>query len=197
MKLLLRFESTYILKVKLKTGRIFNSINFDIKQQQMKKILAQYAAYNIWANQRMTDCISNLSDEQISKEINSSFKSIYATLLHMLDAENIWWQRVKLQEQIDVPSLNFKGSVLELASSLMKQSKQWKEWVDLVTDAALEHEFIYRNTKKEQFKQPVCEVLLHLFNHQSYHRGQLITMFRQVGLEQVPNTDLIAFLRKK
>lgn len=163
----------------------------------MKKILAQYAAYNIWANQRMTDCISNLSDEQISKEINSSFKSIYATLLHMLDAENIWWQRVKLQEQIDVPSLNFKGSVLELASSLMKQSKQWKEWVDLVTDAALEHEFIYRNTKKEQFKQPVCEVLLHLFNHQSYHRGQLITMFRQVGLEQVPNTDLIAFLRKK
>ena len=193
----MRFESTYILKVKLKTGRIFNSFNFDIKQQQMKKILAQYAAYNIWANQRMTDCISNLSDEQINKEINSSFKSIYATLLHMLDAENIWWQRIKLQEQIDVPSLNFKGSVLELASSLMKQSKQWKEWVDLVTDAALEHEFIYRNTKKEQFKQPVCEVLLHLFNHQSYHRGQLITMFRQVGLEQVPNTDLIAFLRKK
>ena len=163
----------------------------------MKKVFVQYAAYNIWANQRMTDCISNLSDEQINKEINSSFKSIYATLLHMLDAENIWWQRIKLQEQIDVPSLNFKGSVLELASSLMKQSKHWKEWVDLATEAALEHEFIYRNTKKEQFKQPVCEVLLHLFNHQSYHRGQLITMFRQVGLEQVPNTDLIAFLRKK
>ena len=163
----------------------------------MKKVFVQYAAYNIWANQRMTDCISNLSDEQINKEINSSFKSIYATLLHMLDAENIWWQRVKLQEQIDVPSVNFKGSVLELAGILMKQSKQWKEWIDLATDAALEHEFIYRNTKKEQFKQPVCEVLLHLFNHQSYHRGQLITMFRQVGLEQVPNTDLIAFLRKK
>ena len=163
----------------------------------MKKVFVQYAAYNIWANQRMTDCISNLSDEQINKVINSSFKSIYATLLHMLDAESIWWQRIKLQEQIDVPSLNFKGSVLELSGSLIKQSKQWKEWVDQATDAALEHEFIYRNSKKEQFKQPVCEVLLHLFNHQSYHRGQLITMFRQVGLEQVPNTDLITFLRKK
>ena len=163
----------------------------------MKKLLLQFAAYNVWANQRMVECIENLADDQINREINSSYKSIYATLLHMLDAESIWWQRVKLQEQVDVPSQSFNGSILELGNSLMKQSKQWKEWVDLATDAALEHEFIYRNSKKEQFKQPVHEALLHLFNHQSYHRGQLITMFRQVGLETVPNTDLIAFSRKK
>ena len=163
----------------------------------MKKIFVQYAAYNVWANQQLTDCISNLPDEQINREITSSFKSIFATLVHMWDAESIWWQRVKLQEQIEVPSLNFDGSLLELVNNLLKQSKHWKEWVDLATEAALEHEFIYRNSKKEQFKQPVNEVLLHLFNHQSYHRGQLITMLRQVGLEQVPNTDLISFLRKK
>jgi uncharacterized damage-inducible protein DinB len=163
----------------------------------MKKLLLQYAAYNVWANQRMIDCISNLTDDQINREINSSYKSIYATLLHLWDAEAIWWQRIKLQEQIDVPSLNFNGSIIELGNNLMKQSKQWKEWVDLATEAALEHEFIYRNSKREQFKQPVNEVLVHLFNHQSYHRGQLITMFRQVGLEVVPNTDLIAFSRKK
>ena len=163
----------------------------------MKKLLLQYAAYNVWANQRMVECISNLSDDQINREIISSYKSIYATLLHLLDAESIWWQRIKLQEQIDVPSVNFNGSVLELGNNLMKQSKQWKEWVDLATEAALEHEFIYRNSKKEQFKQPMNEVLIHLFNHQSYHRGQLITMFRQVGLETIPNSDFISFSRKK
>ncbi|MEP7164953.1 MAG: DinB family protein [Ferruginibacter sp.] len=163
----------------------------------MKKLLLQYAAYNMWANQRMIDSVSNLTDDQINREINSSYKSIYATLLHLLDAESIWWQRVKLQEQIDVPSSGFNGSILELGNNLMKQSKQWKEWVDLATEAALEHEFIYRNSKKEQFKQPVNEVLIHLFNHQSYHRGQLITMFRQVGVEAVPNTDFTSFSRKK
>jgi uncharacterized damage-inducible protein DinB len=163
----------------------------------MKKLLLQYAAYNVWANQRMVECISNLADDQINREVNSSYKSIYATLLHMWDAEAIWWQRVKLQEQIDVPSQHFKGSVLELGNNLLKQSKQWKEWTDLATEAAIEHEFIYRNSKKEQFKQPIAEALMHLFNHQSYHRGQLITMFRQVGLEAVPNTDFIAFSRKK
>lgn len=163
----------------------------------MKKLLLQYAAYNVWANQRMVECIENLSDDQINRDINSSYKSIYATLLHLWDAESIWWQRIKLQEQIDVPSTNFNGSVLELGNSLMKQSKQWKEWTDLATEAALEHEFIYRNSKKEQFKQPVNEVLIHLFNHQSYHRGQLVTMFRQVGLETIPNSDFINFSRKK
>ncbi|CAN5891908.1 DinB family protein [soil metagenome] len=163
----------------------------------MKKIFVHYAAYNFWANQRITDCVENLTDEQISREINSSFKSIHATLAHLWDVESIWWQRMKLQEQPEWPSVSFNGSLLELCNNLLKQSKQWKAWIDLATEATLEHEFIYRNSKKEQFKQPVYEALHHLFNHQSYHRGQLITMLRQVGVEQVPNTDLIAFMRKK
>lgn len=163
----------------------------------MKKLLLQYAAYNVWANQWMVDCIANLTDDQINKEITSSFKSIYATLVHMWDAESIWWQRVKLKEQVEVPGKDFSGSVIELGNNLLKQSKQWKEWTELATEAALEHEFIYRNSKKEQFKQPVHEALMHLFNHQSYHRGQLITMFRQVGAETIPCTDLITFSRKK
>ena len=163
----------------------------------MKKLLLQYAGYNVWANQKLIDCIDNLTDEQIKREMDSSFKSIYATLIHLWDAESIWWQRVKLQEQIEVPGSHFNGSVLELGNNLLRQSKQWKEWVDIATEAALEHEFIYRNSKKEQFKQPVYDTLIHLFNHQSYHRGQLITMFHQVGLENIPNTDFISFGRKK
>ncbi|HPH85031.1 MAG TPA: DinB family protein [Ferruginibacter sp.] len=163
----------------------------------MKKILLQYAAYNVWANQRMTDCVSNLTDEQINQEIVSSFSSIYKTVLHLWDAETIWWNRVKLIESKQWPSLGFEGSIIELSNNLLHQSKQWKEWIDLATDATLEHEFIYRNSKRDQFKQPVFEALQHLFNHQTYHRGQLVTMLRQVGVKKVPNTDMIAFSRKK
>lgn len=163
----------------------------------MKKLLLPFAAYNQWANQRITDCVSNLSDQQIMQQINSSFPSIYATMAHLWDVESIWWQRIKLQELNEWPSQTFKGSILDLTNHLMKMSKQWKEWIDLATEAALEHEFIYRNSKKDQFKQPVYEALLHLFNHQTHHRGQLITMLRQVGVEDIPNTDLISFFRKK
>lgn len=157
----------------------------------------QYAAYNLWANQRITEVINNLTDDKINMEIESSFNSIYKTLSHLRDVESIWWQRMKLVEQQEWPGKTFTGSVMELSQHLIAQSKQWKEWVDNATEAALQHEFIYRNTKKDQFKQPVNEVLLHLFNHQTYHRGQLITMLRQAGVTAIPNTDLISFMRKK
>ena len=163
----------------------------------MKKVFVQYAAYNVWANQRIADCIIKLSDEQVNRVLVSSFTSIYATILHLWDAEAIWWQRLKMQEQLEIPGTAFTGTAVELCNNLLKQSKQWKDWTDLATEAAMEHEFIYRNTKKEQFKQPVHEIMMHLFNHQSYHRGQLVSMFRQVGFTEIPNLDYISFVRKK
>ena len=163
----------------------------------MKKMLAQYATYNLWANNRLIEIINNLTDEQVDREIISSFTSIRKTVLHLWDVENIWWQRMKLVEVQVWQSDSYTGSLMELNNNLLAQSKQWKEWIDIATEAALEHEFIYRNSKKDQFKQPVYEMLLHLFNHQTYHRGQLVTMLRQVDEKSIPNTDLISFLRKK
>ena len=163
----------------------------------MKKMIAQYAAYNLWANQRIVEVINNLSDEQTERNIESSYNGIQKTLLHLWDVEDIWWQRLKLTETQVWQSDTYKGSLMELTNNLLAQSKQWKEWIDIATEAALEHEFIYRNSKKDQFKQPVYEMLMHLFNHQTYHRGQLITMIRQTGETTIPNTDLISFLRKK
>jgi uncharacterized damage-inducible protein DinB len=115
----------------------------------------------------------------------------------MWSVENVWWQRIKLVEKEVWAGEGFTGSVVELTDALHHESKQWKEWVANATEAALSHEFIYRNTKKDQFKQPVWEAVHHLFNHQTYHRGQLITMLRQVGVTELPATDQIAFSRKK
>jgi uncharacterized damage-inducible protein DinB len=61
----------------------------------------------------------------------------------------------------------------------------------------LEHVFHYQNTKKEQFKQPIYQMLLHMFNHGTYHRGQLVTMLRQLGIQKLPSTDFIEWSRRK
>ncbi|MFC4263819.1 DinB family protein [Ferruginibacter yonginensis] len=163
----------------------------------MKKLFVQYAAYNLWANQRITEAINNLTDDQINTPAKSSFADIHKTVLHLWAVENVWWQRLKLIEREVWVGEDFEGSIMELTNNLLQQSKQWKEWVDVATEAALQHEFIYKNSKKDQFKQPVYEMLVHLFNHQTYHRGQLVTLMRQTGETIIPNTDLIAFLRKK
>ena len=163
----------------------------------MKEILQQYASYNVWASMKLFEVIQQLTEEQIHQELSSSFSSIYKTILHLWDAESIWWQRLKLQEQIDVPSKIFSGNYAELEKRSMQQSKQWEEWVLNANDVHLLHVFGYQNTRKEQFKQPVNEVLIHIFNHGTYHRGQLVNMLRQLGIEKIPPTDFIVYSRSK
>lgn len=163
----------------------------------MKELLKQMAAYNIWANQKLIDLILSLPEEKQKQDLPSSFKSLIQTMLHMLDAESIWWQRLKLSERITRPSENFKGSMKDIADSLLIQNKQWEDWVNNASDMALEHVFQYFNVKKESFKQPIYQMLLHVFNHGTYHRGQLVNMLRQLGVEKIPATDFIVWSRKK
>lgn len=161
----------------------------------MKQLLQQYAAYNFWANKTLTGYISRLTETQISQEIVSSFPSLYKTAAHMMEVENVWWERLKLFEHPTPPGW-FSGTADELFKKLLQLSAQWLDWVNNATEAKLTHVFAYQNTKKEHFKQPVYEVLLHLFNHQTYHRGQLVTLLRQLGADKIPPTDFIVFARK-
>lgn len=163
----------------------------------MKELLKQLAAYNIWANQKLTEILLSLPDEKLKQELPSSFKSLFATVLHMLDAESIWWQRMKLNERIVRPSENFNGTMKDVSLELLQQNNQWQDWINNASDMALEHVFQYYNLKKESFKQPVYQMLLHVLNHGTYHRGQLVNMLRQLGVEKIPQTDFIVWSRKK
>lgn len=163
----------------------------------MKEVLTQLAAYTIWANQQIIDTINQLPEEKQKQQVPSSFTSLYTTLLHMYDAESIWWQRMKLQERILRPSDDFSGDMKELTSNLLHQNKQWYEWIVNATEHQLQHVFHYQNTKREQFKQPIYQMLTHVFNHGTYHRGQLVNMLRQLEVDKIPGTDFIAWSRRK
>jgi uncharacterized damage-inducible protein DinB len=163
----------------------------------MKELFVKYAAYNTWANGLLLAAIEAMPADKQKAEVKSSFPSLYKTVLHLLDAESIWWQRIKLQEKIERPSDGFNEDMKELSRQLLQQNKQWQAWINNLNENGLQHEFIYMNTKKERFKQPVFQVLLHLFNHGTYHRGQLVTMLRQLGVEKIPETDFIVWSRKR
>ena len=115
----------------------------------------------------------------------------------MWDAESIWWQRTKLQENVVGASVGFNGSTTDVASGLITLDTNWKNWVDQASNAALEHVFMYYNSKRELFKQPIYQMLLHLFNHNTYHRGQLVTILQQLGVPVIPGTDFIIYSRTK
>ena len=162
----------------------------------MKQLLQQYAAYNTWANKKIVETAKLLPEEQINKEIVSSFPSVYKTVMHLMEVENVWWERLRLDEH-DTPSGWFTGNLDELSKKWLELSQQWQSWIQNANEVNISHVFAYQNSKKEHFKQPVYEMLLHLFNHQTFHRGQLVTMFRQLGLDKIPPTDFIIFSRSK
>ena len=163
----------------------------------MKELLRQYASHTVWANQKLTDVVLSLSEELQTKHVTSSFNSLHLTIVHMWSADSIWWQRMKMQEHINVPMETFKGNTKDAVFNLLQQGKQWEEWVNGASDLALDHTFQYYNNKRELFKQPMWQTLMHLFNHATYHRGQLVTILRQLGVEKIPQTDYIVWTRKK
>ncbi|TCZ67727.1 DinB family protein [Flaviaesturariibacter aridisoli] len=163
----------------------------------MKELLLSYAQYNAWANEALLGAICALPAEQQERELVSSFPSLRRTLLHLLDAASIWWQRVQLQEKVVRPSDSFGGDGDALALALKKIDAQWLEFVQKAGEHVLQHEFIYLDSKRVQHKSVTGHVLQHLFNHATYHRGQLVTMLRQVGAPTVSNTDYIAWSWKK
>ena len=163
----------------------------------MRELLQQLAVYNAWANQRLVECILTMPEEATTTALPSSFPSLQATLLHMWDAESIWWQRLKLQETVTAPSVNFKGTTRDIATALLHQNKLWETWVANASTAVLDHTFMYYTSKREPFKIPVSQMLLQVFNHGTYHRGQLVNMLRQSGLQKIPGTDYLIWTRTK
>ena len=163
----------------------------------MKEILQKLAAYNVWANQKIINCIQQQEEVLWHQQTPSSFDTLHETLLHIWDAESVWWQRIKLQERIMAPSQNAGLSLTDVSGGLLSQSMRWEEWVKAAAEMALQHVFLYNNLRKEQFKQPVFETVLHVFNHSTYHRGQLVTMLRQLGVTNIPQTDFVVYCRNK
>lgn len=163
----------------------------------MKELLKQLATYNVWAHQKLIDLILSLPAEKQLLEVPSSFNSLHNTLLHMWDAESMWWQRIKLQEHVIRPSEGFKGNCQDAANGLMHQSQQWQNWIAGASEMSIEHVIQYQTTKKELFKQPIFQIILQVFSHGSYHRGQLVNILRQLGIEKIPQTDFIVWSRKK
>lgn len=160
----------------------------------MKDLLLRYAAYHIWANDSLLKIVLQLTAKQVDKEVKSSFDTVYKTCLHLYHAEKIWWLRVQ-QAEAALTQRDLKPTIQELATSLLLQSTQWHSWLQKRSEEELQAFFTYKNMKGETFVQPFWEVQLHLFNHAQFHRGQLVTQLRQLGVGNLPPTDFVHWAR--
>lgn len=152
-------------------------------------------SYTEWANARMIECARGLSGEQFTRHVDSSFPSIRDTLAHIVLAEWIWLQRWKgtspaarPQWSLEEPSL---GTIVENLEAVQNERR---ELLASLTDEHLHRELAYRTLNGDPHTNRLGDLMAHVANHSTYHRGQLTTMLRQVGAAPPP-TDLIVYLR--
>jgi uncharacterized damage-inducible protein DinB len=161
----------------------------------VKELLVQYARYNQWAHKKLLDLIRTLSAEQQHTTIPSSFDSLYKTVFHVWSAEFLWLTRLNLEPPLKISGDRFNGSMEDLATALETVDGQWVGWFDDKADSQLTRLIHYTNIAGQSFSQPYDLLLHHIFNHSTYHNGQLVTMLRASGIDKIPSTDFVTWTR--
>lgn len=152
-------------------------------------------AYNEWANARLLAVIAGLAEDRLTAEIPSSFPSILGTLAHIVAAEWVWLRRWKGENPTGFPDWLSVPSLVEVRAKLAEIEAERAAFVGSLSDADLDRPLDYRTLAGDPFRNRLADLLVHVVNHSSYHRGQLTTMLRQVGATPVA-TDFVVFKRE-
>jgi uncharacterized damage-inducible protein DinB len=158
----------------------------------VKQLLQNYARFNQWAHGRLFDLIGTLSVEQQHAIVPSSFDSLYKTVFHVWGSESLWLGRLNLAP-ITITGDPFNESMDELSKALAAVDQLWVEWVASKDDDQLTQKLHYHNTAGLPFYQSYDLLLHHIFNHSTYHNGQIVTMLRALGITKIPATDFAAW----
>jgi uncharacterized damage-inducible protein DinB len=152
-------------------------------------------AYGSWANARVFDAASALSEEQQHHSIASSFPSIGGTLAHIVGAEWVWLRRWLGESPSSFPDWVTTPVYADLRARLSAVEQERDAFLAGLSDGDVDRTISYRTLSGQACSDPLGNLMKHVVNHSTYHRGQVVTQLRQLGLKP-PSTDLILYLRQ-
>lgn len=151
--------------------------------------------YNRWANRRFFEVIAALPDDQIMAHVESSFPSILYTFAHIVGAEWVWLRRWKGENPSTLPDWLVNASLEKLRTQLSEVESEREVFAGSLRDEDLQQVLDYRTLDGTAYRNRLEDLLVHVVNHSTYHRGQLTTMLRQLGVRPVA-TDFVLFKRE-
>lgn len=158
-----------------------------------KEYFTELVRYNNWTDKIIINWLLQLSDEQWEQQITSSFSSIQDTVLHMVSAKKIWvdfWTKVSNPVYL---SATFIGTREELISIWQKASEDLQNFIANFQEESYQELISVMFPNGRGVEMVFWKTLPHFVNHATYHRGQLVTMLRQVGFNSFNNTDLFTY----
>jgi uncharacterized damage-inducible protein DinB len=164
------------------------------------------ASYNAWMNNKLLTAVQQLPAEQLYADRQAFFGSIFGTLNHLLVADIIWLKRFsthpanytaltplqaiatpeRLDQQLysELPGLSAYRQFLDTMINT---------WSASLTEADLDYVLSYTNMKGVAANKCLFSLIMHFFNHQTHHRGQISTLLTQAGVD-LGVTDLLALI---
>jgi uncharacterized damage-inducible protein DinB len=152
--------------------------------------------YNQWADRRLLDACAALSNEQFTRNLGSSFSSVRDTVVHLYGAEYVWNERFQGRSPSALISGAGFSDLASIRTKLEEMDAYYIDFVSRMTQQDLDRVIRYKSFTGDEFSNPLWQSLHQLTNHASYHRGQVVTMLRQLGVKAV-STDLIMYYREQ
>jgi uncharacterized damage-inducible protein DinB len=152
--------------------------------------------YNAWANHRSLEAAAALSAEQFVKPLGSSFSSVRDTLAHIWGSEWLWLERFQGRSPASLPDIAQFNDIAALKSRWQEDEVRLLKFVAALSAEDLSKVHEYRTFNFGQYKNPLWQSMQHMVNHGTYHRGQVVTMLRQLNVKPL-SSDLIHFYRER
>ena len=107
---------------------------------------------------------------------------------HTLNAHQIWNARIQNQTPVGV------NDVHSIDSCIALDSNNYYDTIKIINNEDMERLVVYKNSKGQQFVNKVQDILFHVANHSTHHKGQIISDFRKEGIDPIV-TDYIFYKR--
>ena len=156
------------------------------------KFLVDHLQYSQWASNRSIEAVRPLTIEEQNRYLYTSHHGVIGTLLHIYRADRIWLSRLDGSPRLALADFNETFTLDCLAVAWAKIHAGLQSWTGVLTDDAVVGPLKYVNLQGHPYELPVWQVILHVVNHASYHRGQITTMLRQLNHKPIV-TDLAAY----
>ncbi len=149
--------------------------------------------YNYWARDRVLQSCATLTGEQFLRPLGNSFPSIRDTLAHLVAAEWIWLERWRGRSPRALLSAEEFPTLASVSERWRMVEAEMRAYLATLSEETLESTVTYVNSKGETWTYDLWRMMVHLLNHQSYHRGQVATLLRQLGMKPLTVDFLVAY----
>ena len=157
-----------------------------------RSTLLTHFDYTLWASSKLLDAAGRLPDGELTRDLQVSHTSLLGTLQHIYYADRIWLARLEGRAPASFVDPEPGPGVPALKEHWPVVIKGLRDFVQFAPEGLFEEELPFRRLNGDEQRMTHWKVLLHIVNHATLHRGQVMAMLRQLG-HVPPGTDYLFY----